>query len=108
MNTQRATWSRVAVATSMAVALMTQGAAHAAPGSADPCAPTARTHVDRRVHEAAAAGPESLRRFIARTRMIYALDMPTEVARLDAEQAAIATCAQLSARASATDETDRR
>ena len=48
-----------------------------------PACPGYHTSLDARIACAADQGPDALRRFVTRTRMIYEMDYPSAVARAD-------------------------
>ncbi len=58
------------------------------------CQPGYRTHLDARVANAADQGPDGLRRFVTRTRTIYAFDYQEAAARVERHRQTQKACAE--------------
>ena len=73
--------------------LFAGGAQNAVAAEASACQPSYSANVDARVAKAADQGPQGLRQFVTRTRMIYAFDYQEAVARVDRHRQTQRDCA---------------
>ena len=82
--------SMQALAIAIPALLLAHGTAHAATPSA--CEPTATSTIDQRLAAKADEGVVPLRRFVERTRSIFAIDMTDALQRVDQQRQAVRAC----------------
>ncbi len=73
--------------------LFAGGAQNAVAAETAACQPSYRANLDARVAQAAEQGPQGLRQFVTRTRMIHEMDYPGAVARVERHRQTQQACA---------------
>ena len=79
------------LAVAIPLLLVIHGPVHAA--TVPSCEPTHASTLDRRLVAKADQGVGELRRFVSRTRMVFQLDMPTALQRIDRQRGTDVACA---------------